>query len=296
MILLTTGWIDLTHRRYFPNKIGRLRTIQLACVISLIGGALQTGAPNFAVFCTGRIIGGIACGIIFSLCPAYAAEISPPAVRGRVGGLYSFNVNFAYMFTEWIGLGFYFIRGNVAWRLLLGLQLVPPIVMLVGSYWMPFSPRWLAYKGRYDECREVLRRIHQTSTPNSGQEDEEEDEFYMREYQQIRAQVELDKEEKLGMKAIWNRPSYRKRFLLVCLFSVSCQLTGIIPLQNYQVILYGQLGLDHVMSLIVTGVWGVVGSVSALYAAFCFDKVGRRVTIVSASARACAFNRCSSYE
>lgn len=236
---------------------------------------MQCGAPNFPVFCAGRIIGGVASGIVISLCPVYAAEISPPAVRGHVGGLFSFNINFAYMLTEWIGLGFYFIQSDVSWRLLLGLQLLPPILMLIGSIWMPFSPRWLAYKGRYEEALEVLRRIHQDSDPD--------DNFYMREYHQIRAQIELDKEDKLGMKAIWQRPSYRKRFMLVCLFSVCCQLTGIIPLQNYQVILYGRLGLDQVMSLIITGVWGMVATISALYAAFCFDMVGRRVTIVSLS-------------
>lgn len=50
---------------WLPDKIGRLRTIQIACVISLIGVSLQVGAPTFPVFCTGRIIGGIACGIMF---------------------------------------------------------------------------------------------------------------------------------------------------------------------------------------------------------------------------------------
>jgi MFS family permease len=247
----------------------------LACIIGLVGGAMQCGAPSFPVFCAGRIVGGVASGIVISLCPVYAAEISPPAVRGHVGGLFSFNINFSYMLTEWIGLGFYFIKSDVAWRLLLGLQLVPPILMLIGSIWMPFSPRWLAYKGRYDECLEVLQRIHQGP--------DQDDDFYLREYHQIRAQIELDKEEKLGMKAILQRPSYRKRFMLVCLFSVCCQLTGIIPLQNYQVILYGKLGLDNVMALIITGVWGVNATISALYAAFCFDKVGRRATIVSLS-------------
>ena len=61
-----------------------------------------------------------------------------------VGALYGFNVNFAYMFTEWVGLGFYFIQGNAAWRVLLGIQLVPACGMLLASFWMPFSPRWYA--------------------------------------------------------------------------------------------------------------------------------------------------------
>lgn len=63
---------------------------------------MQTGAPNFPVFCTGRIIGGIACGLMFSVCPTYASEIAPPRLRGRVGGIYAFNVNAAYCLTEWL--------------------------------------------------------------------------------------------------------------------------------------------------------------------------------------------------
>jgi MFS family permease len=73
---------------WLPDRIGRLRTIQLSCVISLAGIAMQTGAQSFAVFCAGRVVGGIASGMIFSVCPAYASEISPPEIRGRVGGIY----------------------------------------------------------------------------------------------------------------------------------------------------------------------------------------------------------------
>ena len=73
---------------YLPDKIGRVRTIQLASVISILGSALQTGAPSIGVLMAGRVIGGFACGIVYSCCPLYASEISPPAYRGRVGGLY----------------------------------------------------------------------------------------------------------------------------------------------------------------------------------------------------------------
>lgn len=71
---------------------------------------------------------------------------------------------------------------------------------------MPFSPRWLALKGRYEECCEVLRKMH-----GSGQNDD----FYLQEYHQIKTQIELEKEEQLGIKAVFRRPSYRKRLYLV---------------------------------------------------------------------------------
>lgn len=108
------------------------------------------------------------------------------------------------------GLGLSFVPGNAAWRLLLGLQLVPSTAMLIGSFWMPFSPRYLALKGRYEECREVLKKMHGT---------EHDDEFYLREYHQIMAQTEYEKEERLGLKSILTRPSYRKRLTLVVTFA-----------------------------------------------------------------------------
>ncbi|OAP59588.1 hypothetical protein AYL99_06886 [Fonsecaea erecta] len=255
---------------WLPNKIGRLRTIQIACVISFLGISMQVGASSFPVFCAGRIIGGTATGIMFCLCPTYVSELSPPHIRGRVGGLYAFNGNFSYMFTEWVGLGCFFLKSNASWRLLLGGQLVPSVLMLGLSFFMPFSPRWLALKGRYEECLQVLKRMHG---------DMHDDTFYLKEYHQIKAQIELDKKEHLGPSAIWRVPSYRKRIFLVCMFAFCSQLTGEIPLQNYQVILFGKLGLSQVMSLVLTGIWGSVGVCSAIYAGYLSDKLGRRKII-----------------
>lgn len=79
---MSTNW-------YLPNKFGRLVTIRIGCVASLIGVAMQTGAHSFGLFCAGRTIGGFASGLIFVVCPAFASEIAPPTLRGRIGGLYS---------------------------------------------------------------------------------------------------------------------------------------------------------------------------------------------------------------
>jgi MFS family permease len=181
---------------WLPNKFGRLRCIQGACCISIVGIILQTASVNFAMFIVGRVVGGIACGIIFALCPVYASEISPPFIRGRVAALYSLNISFSYMVTEWFGLAFYFIKGNASWRLLFGLQFVPATIVFIGSFWMPFSPRWLALKGRYDECLEVLRKIH---------DNQEDHAFYEKEFHQIRAQIEQEKAEKLGLIDIFRK-------------------------------------------------------------------------------------------
>lgn len=74
---------------YFGNKLGRLRTIRMASIISIIGVTLQTAAQNYAMLIVGRIIGGLGTGIAWTLCGLYASEIAPPQLRGRIGGYYS---------------------------------------------------------------------------------------------------------------------------------------------------------------------------------------------------------------
>lgn len=90
---------------------------------------------------------------------------------------------------------------------------------------MPFSPRWLLLKERNEEALVVLQKMH------GGLRD---DTFYLREYHQIKAQIELDKREHLGVSSILSKKSYRKRLIIV---------VGTALFQQYVYSLY----LHHVM-------------------------------------------------
>ena len=76
-------------------------------------------------------------------------------------------------------------------------------------------------KGRDEEALEVLKKLH------AGLGGHEED-FYLREFHQIKAQYEFDKVNKVGIVAILKKPSYRKRMYLILTFTLFAQLTGII--------------------------------------------------------------------
>lgn len=119
------------------------------------------------------------------------------------------NISVAFMITEWLGLAFWFIEGNASWRTLFGLQFVVAICMILGSFFMPESPRWLILKDRTEDALKVFRRIHD----NEGDE-----EFYHLEFNQIRAQIQQEKEESLGLKAIVKRKSYVRRIALIASF------------------------------------------------------------------------------
>lgn len=73
--------------------------------------------------------------------------------------------------------------------------------------------RFLVLKGRYEEAERVLQRMHG---------DHEDSTFYLRELHQMKAQIELESEETMGIKAILTKRSLRKRFILVLGYAFSC--------------------------------------------------------------------------
>jgi hypothetical protein len=172
-----------------------------------------------------------------------------------------------------MGLGLSYINSDVAWRLFLGLQHCPPLLMAACTPFLPESPRFLIMKGRYDEALEIIKKLH-------GGAPGQDDDFYIREFNQIKAQHELEVRERVGLRTILRRPSYRKRMFIVVFQFAFAMFTGIIPLQNYQFILYTYLGVTDKTALIMVGVWGTCGTIFCILGAVSFDKLGRRKSLL----------------
>lgn len=145
---------------------------------------------------------------------------------------------------------------------------------------MPESPRWLITKDRHEEAFNILKKLHDEkrnarSDGNCG--GQEDVPLFEREFHQIEAQIRLERENpSWGLVKIWKQPNHRKRICLIVFFFFFQQATAIIPLQNYQVILYKALGLTGKMPLILVGVWGSVALIVGIVGAYFFDKLGRR--------------------
>src|SRR5215469_14755377 len=123
-----------------------LRFLAVLYLISAIGCALAWNWGSLIAF---RVIGGLAIGGSSVLGPMYIAEIAPAAYRGRLVGLFQFNVVFgillAYFSNYVIGT---FSLGSFEWRWKLGVAAVPALIFLIMLFGIPRSPRWLAKKGR----------------------------------------------------------------------------------------------------------------------------------------------------
>jgi len=143
------------------DKFGRNRAIALACLIFLTGSACMTLAWNFRVLLLGRIVTGLGVGCGFVIAPVYIAEITPPEIRGRMVSLTDVCINVGIVLGSVVGFMCEQTIGSddAKWRVMLGIGIIPPIVILSFLRFLPESPRWLLLQDRVPEARHVLKMI-----------------------------------------------------------------------------------------------------------------------------------------
>ena len=130
------------------NKWGRKYATFTAAVLLTVGGALQSGAVDIAMFMVGRYIAGIGCGIVMSNTPVYMSEIAPAHTRGLLVGLQGNCIVLGYVISSAAALGFHFVEHDYNWRLNFILATAVALMLLVSLTMLPESPRWLVEHGR----------------------------------------------------------------------------------------------------------------------------------------------------
>lgn len=93
------------------------------------------------------------------LAPLYMAEISPPEVRGSLMALEQFSIVLGAVLGFWTGFVTRNVPGSSSWRVPLGIQLGPGILLALGCLFLPPSPRLLVMQGRTEEALRALARL-----------------------------------------------------------------------------------------------------------------------------------------
>ncbi|KPI01615.1 sugar transporter [Actinobacteria bacterium OV450] len=150
------------------DRIGRIRCMQIASVLftaSAIGSALPFALWDLA---TWRVIGGFGIGMASVIGPAYIAEVSPPAYRGRLASFQQAAIVIGIAVSQLVNWGILNLangeqRGEIggleAWQWMLGVMVVPAVLYGVLSFAIPESPRFLVSVGRTEKAKEVLRDV-----------------------------------------------------------------------------------------------------------------------------------------
>ena len=235
------------------DKLGRIRFMQMMCIIVTIGVVIQTAAQNMAMFLVGRALAGVAVGGMVGTVPIYLSEISAPHQRGLIGGISGCGISFGTMASNWVGFACsYASNGPVQWRLPLGVQIPWGIILFIGlSTFMPDSPRQLIRKGKVEKARGEFIKIRRDLHSHEAQE----------EFALMRAQIEYEQERELtGFGEIFKL--FRHRALACIAVQTMTSLTGVNVIQYYQTILYKSLGIEAHTILALAGVYGTIAFLS----------------------------------
>ena len=248
------------------DKIGRKKTllfIGLLYVISAIGCAFANGVW---MFIAARFIGGVGIGISTVAAPLYISEIAPPAHRGRLAGMFQFNIVFGIVIAFASNAIIARISGEDGWRWMLGIAAVPSLIYAVLCFGLPESPRWLlARRGDRAAGLAVLELIE----PELSQKQLEAhaDEL-------ISAAVS----EKKSASNFW---TWRLRVPICLAFFVAFfnQLSGINAILYFAPRIFELTGLGEKAALLQSVGIGITNLVFTFVGLWLIDRLGRRTLL-----------------
>ncbi|KAL4738267.1 general substrate transporter [Aspergillus similis] len=254
------------------KRLGRIKTFRLSAVISVVGIVIQsTAMHSYWQVMVGRIINTLALGILANTVPAYLAEISPLAIRGTLVNCYQFSVSVGAILVTAMNWGMYERTDQWAYRLVFIIQIVVPVVYIVGSFLIPESPRWLIGQGQEAEAKKVLALLRTNTSP---------------EVIALEIQLILDAEEvnKAQFNSSWAeciRGTNLRRTLIATGAQCFQQAQGSSFMGSYSVLFVKSIGVKDVYKISILN--SLVMAVASACAFYIPDRFGRRwILILSA--------------
>ncbi|MEU5545921.1 sugar porter family MFS transporter [Streptomyces sioyaensis] len=262
------------------DRIGRIRVMQIAAVlftVSAVGSALPFALWDLAFW---RIIGGFAIGMASVIGPAYIAEVSPSAYRGRLGSFQQAAIVVGIAVSQLVNWGILNLadgqqRGKIAgleaWQWMLGVMVVPAVLYGLLSFVIPESPRYLISIGKVPRAKEVLAEVEGHTVNLDTRVTEIQD--------------AMRREHKSSFKDLLGTKMGFLPIVWVGIgLSVFQQLVGINVAFYYSSALWQSVGVDPSASFFYSFTTSIINIIGTVIAMIFVDKIGRRPLALIGSA------------
>ena len=242
-----------------PTRIlGRKKTllwIGIFYSISALGSALATGPYLFAFF---RFLGGLGVGASTIAAPAYISEIAPANDRGRLVGLYQFNIVFGILVAF---LSNYLLSdlGENAWRYMMGVEALPALLYTLMVIYIPRSPRWLFLQQKEEEAKAIIQEAYSKEDAEALIED-----------------ISTEQDNLPTNESIFDR-KYRFILSLAFLIAFFNQFSGINAFLYYAPRIFEEGGLGASTALLSSVGIGLVNLIFTLIGINLIDRLGRKI-------------------
>ncbi|KAA8569796.1 hypothetical protein EYC84_002139 [Monilinia fructicola] len=265
------------------HYLGRKMGLQVFSGIFVLGAGLMLGANGdrgLGLIYGGRVLAGIGVGGASNLTPIYISELAPPAIRGRLVGLYEMGWQVGGVVGFWInyGVSTTMPADHEQWIIPFAVQLIPAGLMFAGLFFIKESPRWLMSRGDRTEALKNLCWIRKLS---------QDDIYMLEEVSSIDAALE-EQHSTVGLgfwqpfKALGSDRKVMYRFALGCSLFFWQNTSGINAINYYSPTVFKEIGVVGTnTSLLTTGIFGVIKAVVTLiWLFFLIDNFGRRNLLI----------------
>ncbi|CAM1511949.1 Fc.00g094620.m01.CDS01 [Cosmosporella sp. VM-42] len=258
--------------------IGRRKSLILFAIIFILGAGMMLGATGdrgLGLIIGGRVLAGFGVGGCSNMTPIYISELAPPAVRGRLVGLYELGWQAGGLVGFWInyGINLHLPPNHSQWLIPFAVQLIPAGLLLIGALFIPESHRWLFSKGRREEGMKNLCWMRQL----------EPDHIYIVEEVSY-IDEDLERYRKDVGAGFWKpflalkEKKVQWRFFLGAMLFVFQNGSGINAINYYSPTVFKSIGVTGTnTSFLTTGIFGVVKTaLTFVWLMVLIDHMGRR--------------------
>ncbi|MEW6305671.1 MAG: sugar porter family MFS transporter [Verrucomicrobiota bacterium] len=248
------------------DRFGRRATLLWIGIFYFVSAVWSGLATDEWTLSIARFIGGLGVGAATVAAPLYIAEISPPESRGRLAGMFQFNIVFGILMAF---LSNYVIGrvadASVAWRWMLGIEAVPALLYTVLCFGIPESPRWLiTCKGDREAGIKVLRMIRPESS--------------LDEAEALAERIHAAAARPHARGGFWIWP-LRVPILLAFLVAFFNQLSGINAVLYFAPRIFEMTGLGERAALLQSVGIGVTNLIFTFVGLWLIDRLGRRTLL-----------------
>ncbi|KAJ4266152.1 glucose transporter [Fusarium torreyae] len=247
--------------------LGRRKTLLLAVGIFCIGAIFQVCAQNIDLLLVGRFLAGIGVGLISVLVPLYQSEMAPKWIRGSLVCAYQLSITIGLLSASVVNVLASKLNSSAAYRIPLGLQIVPAIVLTGGLLILPETPRFLVKKGLHEQAGLSLSRLRRLDITHPALVDELQEMIANHQYE-LTLGADSYKDIFVGS------PHLGRRTFTGCGLQMLQQLTGINFIMYYSTTFFDGAGVEspYTKSLIIN----IINVVSTIPGLLVIEHWGRR--------------------
>jgi sugar porter (SP) family MFS transporter len=258
--LLVGAMIGAISCGSLSDRVGRRIVVLLAAVLFAVGAVGAALSPNITVLLFFRFVMGLGVGTVSVLVPIYLSEIAPAENRGALSGLNQLMISTGILISYLVNLA---LAPYEAWRWMFGLALIPSLLLLVGTYFQPESPRWLVRKGREEEARAVLSSSRDEARLDAEIED-------------IKRVDRLERQQ-IGLRQLLRSPRLRRLLAIGIGLAVFQQIIGINTIIYYAPSILTSIGYgDYAAILVNAGLGALTVVITVVMILFVVDRLGRK--------------------